>query len=317
MPDGLAPPAGPATPPSLGLAFNPALAAFVARHAGVLDHLEISPERFWRDRGPAWGTAADRYADIADAVAQLDAVRDDLPLLAHGVGLSIATAGPLDRGHVEQIARWHERYRFGWYSEHVAYLRLGPDAGWRGLGLMVPPVYDEPALRDISAKVRQVREILGLEVLLENTVDYAPVPDADLDEAEFLRRLAAETPCSLLLDLHNLHTDAVNHGRDPHVLLDRLDLTAVTEVHLAGGAPLADQWTDAHSGRCPEPVWTLLADLLGRAHRVRAVTLEIDESYALTMPDGELLAELDRARSLLLAAASSPVPALREGSGVG
>lgn len=288
-------------PPSVGLSFNPALAAFVYRHAGALDHLEVSPERFWRDRGPACGGAPDRYAEQPDAVAQFEAVRGDLPLLAHGVGLSIATAGPLDRGHVEQIARWHERYEFGWYSEHLAYFRLGPHAGWRGLGLMVPPVYDEATLRDLTVKVRQVRGILGLEVLLENTVDYAPVPDAELDEASFLGRLAAETPCGLLLDLHNLHTDAVNHGRDPHALFDALDLTAVTEIHIAGGEPLAGQWTDAHSGRCPEQVWALLEHVLGRPHRVRAITLEVDESHALTLSDGELLDELARARDLVAA----------------
>jgi uncharacterized protein len=284
--------------PSVGLSFNPALAAFVYRHAAALDHLEITPERFWHDRGPACGSAPDRYAEQPDAVAQFEAVRGDLPLLAHGVGLSIATAGPLDRGHVEQVARWHERYGFAWYSEHLAYFRLGPDAGWRGLGLMVPPVYDEATLRDLAAKIRQVRDILGLEVLLENTVDYTPVPDAELNEATFLGRLAAEAPCGLLLDLHNLHTDAVNHGRDPHALLDVLDLTAVTEVHIAGGEPLAGHWTDAHSGRCPERVWTLLEHLLARPHRVRAITLEVDESYALTLADGELLDELARARDL-------------------
>lgn len=303
MPAGPAQSGGPAALPSVGLAFNPALAAFVDRNASVIDHLEVSPERFWHDRGPAMGTAPDRYVERPDAVAQLDTVRGELPLLAHGIGLSIATAGPLDRGHVEQIARWHQRYGFGWYSEHLAYFRLGPAAGWRGLGLMLPPVYDEATLLDVSAKVRQVRDIVGLEVLLENAVDYAPVLDAELDEATFLRRLAAQTPCGLLLDLHNLHTDAVNHGRDPHALLDALDLAAVTEVHVAGGEPLAGQWTDAHSGRCPDQVWALLADLLGRPNGARAITLEVDESYATGLADADLLDELERARSLVTAAA--------------
>ncbi len=164
---------------------------------------------------------------------------------------------------------------------------------------MVPPVYDESTLWDLGAKLRQVRDTLGLDVLMENTVDYTPAPDADMDEASFLGRLTTETPCGLLLDLHNVHTDAVNHGRDAHALVERLDLTAVTEVHLAGGEPLAGQWTDAHSGRCPEEVWALLEHLLSRPHRVRAITLEVDESYAMRLPDAELLDELEKARSLV------------------
>jgi uncharacterized protein (UPF0276 family) len=286
------------SPSGVGLVFNPALAGFVGAHRDALDFLEISPERFWHDRGPAWGQRSDRYEEIPEAVAQFEEARGDLPLLAHGVGLSIATPGPLDQGHVEQIARWGHRYGFAWFSEHLAYMRLGPEAGWRGIGVMIPPVYDVAVLEDLEVKVRQVRDILGLEVLLENAVDYTPVQDADLEEAEFLRALAFRTSARLLLDLHNLHTNAVNHGGDALAVVDALDLTLVHEIHIAGGESLAGQWTDAHSGRCEPEVWLLLEHVLSRPNAVRAVTFEVDESYATRMDAGAVLDELARARSI-------------------
>jgi uncharacterized protein len=285
-------------PLGVGLVFNPALAGFVAAHRDALDFLEISPERFWHDRGPSWGQHPERYEEITEAVAQFEFARGNLPLLAHGVGLSIATTGPLDRGHVEQVARWHDRYGFAWFSEHLAYMRLGPEAGWRGIGLMIPPVYDLAALEDLAVKLQQVRAILGLEVLLENAVDYAPVPDADLDEATFLHAVAARTKARLLLDLHNLHTNAVNHGGDALAVVDALDLTLVHELHIAGGELLAGQWTDAHSGRCPPEVWMLLESVLSRPNAVRAVTFEVDESYATRMDAAAIASELARARAL-------------------
>lgn len=286
------------------MAFNPPLEAFVTQHRDVLDFLEISPERFWHDRGPAYGQLPDRYTEIPQALEQLESARGDLPMVAHGVGLSIATTGPLDTGHVNQLARWCERYDFIWCSEHLAYFRLGPEARWRGLGVMIPPVYDEAVIAELEVKVQRVRDILGTEFLLENAVNYTPVPNPELTESEFLNAVATRTQAGLLLDLHNLHTNAVNLGWDPYSVIDALDLTLVRELHIAGGEPLADQWTDAHSGRCAPEVWPLLESVLSRPNSVQAVTLEVDESYATLMEADVLLEEISRARAIWEAAQS-------------
>jgi hypothetical protein len=291
----------------VGLAFNPALAGFVVNHRHALDYLEVSPERFWHDRGPAWGRSLERYTEIPEAVTQFEAARGELPLIAHGVGLSIATAGPLDQGHIEQLARWNQRYKFAWFSEHLAYFRLGPEAGWRGIGVMVPPIYDAAVLEDLAVKVQQVCDVLGLEVLLENAVNYTPVPDAEFGEAEFLNAVATQTQARLLLDLHNLYTNAVNHGEDAFAIIDSLDLTLVKELHIAGGEPLAGQWTDAHSGRCAPEVWPLLEHVLSRPNAVRTVTFEVDESYATRMDPTAVLDELAHARAVWDAARTERV----------
>ena len=64
----------------VGLVFNPPLARFISEHRSALDFLEISPERFWHDRGPEWGRTAERYVEISEAVRQLEQARGDLPL---------------------------------------------------------------------------------------------------------------------------------------------------------------------------------------------------------------------------------------------
>ena len=284
-------------PAGVGIAFNPPLAGFVAENRELLDFLEISPERFWHDRGPAH-SGPGRYEEIPEAVAQLDGARDDLPILAHGVGLSIATAGPLDLGHLDQIARWHERYEFAWYSEHLAWSRLGPDEDWRGIGLMLPPVYNHATLDDLVLKIRTVCDRLNLPVLLENAVDYTPVADTSVGEAAFLRALTERTSARLLLDLHNIYTNELSGGPDSRTLIDELDLNRVREIHIAGGELLDGVWTDSHSGRCPDKVWTLLAEVLARPNGVRAITLEIDESYATRLEPDTIREELATARRL-------------------
>ncbi len=282
----------------VGLAFNPALARFVGRHRAALDFLSVSPERFWHDRGPRSGARPQRYRDIPDTLRQLDQAMGDLPLVAHGIGLSIASTGPLDDVHVEQLAHWRQRFPFVWFSEHLAWFRLGPQHDWRGVGLLLPPVYDRAVLPELTGKLLQLHNGLGCDVLMENTVNYSPLPDQDMDEAEFLNALTAQSPCHLLLDLHNLHTNAVNHGVDPYAQIDRLDLDRVLELHIAGGEAFAGMWTDAHAGSCPPQVWNLLQHVLIRAPGIRAVTLEIDESWAMRISEAQLLAELDQARSI-------------------
>lgn len=286
------------SPQGVGLAFNPPLADFVAVNADALDYIEVSPERFWHDRGPASGRGSDRYREIPDAVAQLDAARGDLPMVAHGVGLSIATEGPLDVGHIEQIGRWRDRYGFAWYSEHLAYSRLGPQDGWRGIGVMMPPVYDRAVLDDIATKLDQIKDMLGLEILLENAVNYTPVEDAEFDEAGFLQALAKASQTHLLLDLHNLYTNDYNGGEAAATVIDKLDLTLVRELHIAGGELMAGHWTDSHSGRCPDAVWSMLEKVLSRPNGIRAITFEVDESAATRMDPADLRGELDHARAI-------------------
>jgi hypothetical protein len=45
-------------------------------------------------------------------------------LVAHGVGLSIASGSTFDIDHVRQLAEWQRRYRFAWISEHLSAVRV-------------------------------------------------------------------------------------------------------------------------------------------------------------------------------------------------
>jgi uncharacterized protein len=119
-----------------------------------------------------------------------------------------------------------------------------------------------------------------------------------MSEAEFLNALASGSRARLLLDLHNVYCNSINNEVGAAALVDELDLRNVHEVHIAGGEWLDGLWTDAHSGVCPEEVWTLLERVLSRPNGARAITLEVDESYATRLTDAELLNQLDRARGI-------------------
>ena len=47
-----------------------------------------------------------------------------IPLLAHGLGLSIGTDAPLDLAYLDQVAEVVDRLKAPFYSEHLAFTRV-------------------------------------------------------------------------------------------------------------------------------------------------------------------------------------------------
>lgn len=260
---------------------------------GALDYGAVTPDMFWIDRGPG---ADPRFPDLVPWVAMLEAA--GLPQVAHHIGLSMASVVPSDPAYVAQMARWADRWNCHWISEHLAFVAIAPADGPGAAGLALTAPFDREVLDLVVARARLVMAATGRPFLLENSPYFVDFDDNDMDEAEFLNRFCAESGAGLLLDLHNLHCNAVNYGFSGHAFLDRLDLANVIEVHIAGGAELCGMWSDAHSGAPPEPVWDLLEDVAGRGPNLRAITFEFHDSYLPVLGFDGLAMVMERARGV-------------------
>ncbi len=282
----------------VGVLFNPSLGAFVREHADVLDYLAVIPDRFWSDEGTA---AAERYDELEGMVELLDGVAGRLPIVGHSVGLSIGSAELFDQQHVEQVARWRERYRMPWHSDHLSFIRMpGVDAhSPLSAGLPLPVPYDREVLDLLAERVEYVQERIPVPFLLENNVYYVDLPEQEMTEPEFLNALTARTGCGLLLDVHNVVVNATNHGFDPRDFIFALDLTRVVELHIAGGTESEGLYTDSHAGPVAARVWELLDDVVAACPNLCAITFEFDESWYPHMGGAEgVKAELARARAV-------------------
>ena len=292
----------------VGVSYQGTLRDFVLEHPSSYDFLEIIPDSFWVDRGPAMAHGAatrearPRYLESLDGPALLDRVRGlGKPLIGHSVGLSIGSAELFDPAHVEQVASWQRRYGFPWHSDHLSFNRLEEHGSGEPLdvGFTMPVPYDEEVLEMLAARVEHVQSRNPAPFLLENNVYYFRIPEQDLSEAEFLNRLTARTGCGLLLDLHNVHVNATNHGFAPWEFLGDLDLTRVVELHVGGGFSVDGMYLDAHSGPCPDAVWKLLREVLPEAPNVKGVVFEVFGAYYHGMGAEGLIAELAKAREVL------------------
>jgi uncharacterized protein len=288
-----------AGPPKLGVGvlYNRAVERFLHSDLDALDFLEIIPDTFRTDHGMGHSP---RFVELEDQVDVLDWVAPRRPLIAHSIGMSIGSAGLFDEDYLAELARWQKRYGFAWHSEHLSFSRIADGAGGdRHAGVALPLPCDEEALQLVAARVQRVKASVPVPFLLENNVYFAPVPEEDMREAEFLNRLTATSGCGLLLDVHNVYANARNHGHDARAFLGSLDLSRVVEVHVAGGSEIDGAYLDSHTGPCPDDVWALLEVVVPKAPNLRAVTFEFEESsYSLLQVHG-LRAQLDRARAIL------------------
>lgn len=282
----------------VGVLFNPSLDTFLGEAAGIVDYLAVIPDRGWTDAGVGRGS---RFASLPHIDGLLAGAGASLPLPLHGIGLSICSADFFDEEYAEQLVRAGRRWSSPWVSEHLSFSRLSTDHEINTAVAVAIP-YDREMLDLLVPRIERLTRELDRPFLLENSVNYLTYSDEDLSEAEFLNELCARAGCGLLLDLHNLHCNAVNHGFDPREYLKALDLDRVVEIHVAGGVSMQGFHTDSHTGPVLEPVWDLLDAVLPRARALRGVTFEFHESsFPLLGHDG-VVAQVTRARRAIEAA---------------
>jgi uncharacterized protein len=247
-----------------------------------------------RDRVDFLEITADHYLDASpEKDRELALLADHFPLIPHGLNLSLGGAEGLDPGYLGKLARLVRRLDPPWWSEHVAFTR----AGGVDIGHLAPVPFSREALDVLEANIAEARKLIDVPLIVENITYVVALPGSEMGEGEFLAELAGRTGCGLLLDVTNLHTNAVNHGFDPLEVLDRLPLDRVVQLHFAGGEWHGGRLVDSHARPAPPEVWALLEEVVARAP-VKGIILERDEDLP---PFGELLDEIDRARAIMKA----------------
>jgi uncharacterized protein (UPF0276 family) len=253
----------------LGIGWRPPLANWIAARDD-LDFLEVVAESV-----PVSGPLPAGLASTA------------LPVVAHGVGLSLGGAEDLDPERIARLAAVADRLGSPLVSEHIAFVR----AGGVTAGHQLPLPRTTESLDVLVAHVRQTQAELPVPLALEHISALLAWPENAMSEVEFLLRLLDRTEALLLLDLANLAADAVNFGVDPLAFLDALPLERIAYCHVAGGIERGGRWHDTHAHPVPAQVLDLIDELRRRRPQLPGILLERDDGW----PTGhELDAELDR-----------------------
>ncbi len=220
----------------------------------------------------------------------LDRLRRDHPMVMHGVSLSIGSTDPLDTAYLRDLKALAARVEPAWISDHLCW--TGVDH--RNLHDLLPLPYTEAALAHVADRVRQVQDILGRRLLLENVSSYVAFASDEMSEWEFVAELSRRADCELLLDVNNVHVSSVNHGFDARRYIDAMPAQRVRQIHLAGHEDHGEYLIDTHDQPVCAAVWDLYAYTVQRLGAVPTM-IERDDHIP---PLPELLAELDQARRI-------------------
>jgi uncharacterized protein (UPF0276 family) len=226
----------------------------------------------------------------------LTRIREHYPMVMHGVSMSIGSTQPLDRTYLAEVKALAQRIEPAWISDHLCWTGV---AG-KNLHDLMPLPYTEEALKHVVHRVRTVQDILGRRILLENVSSYVTFRDSRLSEWDFLRAVAEEADCLILLDVNNIYVSSINHEFDPREYLAAIPVERVQQIHLAGHQNHGDYLIDTHDHPVPDPVWALYADAVRRFGRVSTMI----ERDANIPPLAELQDELMAARRTADAALS-------------
>jgi hypothetical protein len=260
----------------IGIGLRPAHFGEILARWPALDWFEVLSENYLDTGGrPAW---------------VLDQVAERYPVALHGVSLSIGSSDPLDFDYLRRLKALAARTRARWVSDHLCWTGvLG-----RNTHDLLPLPYDEPTLRHVAARVRQVQDFLERPLALENPSSYLAFTRSTMSEWEFLARLAAEADCALLLDVNNVYVSAYNHGFDARAYVDAIPADRVVQYHLAGHTNEGTHVVDTHSGPAIDEVWRLYERACRRSGPVSTL-FEWDEAVPSF---DEVRAEAEKARPL-------------------
>jgi len=288
-----------ARPLGVGMVYLPGLEALAERLGPDCDLFEVEPQAFWRNRPAESGRPHAAAYDIgADKLAALHALGK--PILVHSVGSPVAGTNGLETSQIDGLRQTMAMLRPQWWSDHASFSSVGSGNARRGVGFLMPPLQSADSVALIVDHIKQLQDAIGLPFAFETGVNYFAPQPGELPDGEFWGAIADRAECGILLDLHNIWTNACNGRSSVLSVLNALPLERVWEIHLANGQEHKGYWLDSHSGLPPEALFEILEKALPRLPSLRAILFEIIPEYidANAIPEEELRAMFARVKSL-------------------
>jgi uncharacterized protein len=224
------------------------------------------------------------------ALHNLYRIREEYPLVLHGVSLSIGSTQPINREYLGALKALQDRVEPNWISDHLCW------TGTDGINLhdLMPMPYTEEALNHLVPRIREVQDFLGDRILLENVSSYVSYNSSQMTEWDFLAELSARADCLLLLDVNNVYVNSVNQHFDAYDFIQAIPRERVAQIHLAGHERKDTFVIDTHDSPIADGVWELYRRTCERFGPVSTMI----ERDANIPPLADLLSELDIARGM-------------------
>jgi uncharacterized protein (UPF0276 family) len=241
---------------------------------------------------PWFEVLADNYMNPGEIPHRaLEKLRSQYPVVFHGVGMNLGSTDPLDLPYFKRLAEIIGRYQPEWVSDHLCWIGAG---GLQSHDLLPLP-FTQETIRHVAGRIRQVQDLLKRRILIENLSGYVQFASSEMEEWEFVKAVAEEADCDLLLDVNNVYVNSENLRFDPIHYLDSIPKPRVKQMHLAGHLRTEGILIDNHGAPVSEDVWDLYRHAAGLFPNVPTLI-----EWDLNIPHFEVLyGESQKAQAIL------------------
>lgn len=241
------------------------------------DFIEVAPEN-WMEIGGFWKQ-------------QLKKAVERYPLFCHGLSLSVGSPEGIDIGFVKKVKQFLEDFQVSVYSEHLTFSKVDN----AHLYDLLPIPFTQDAINRVVENIKQVQDLLGRRLILENG-SYYTVLKAEMSEEDFINEIVKRSDCELLLDVNNVYVNAFNHRYNAKNFITKMPLDRVKYIHMAGHLKVNENLIiDTHGSKIIDPVYELFEFTMRKLKRDIPVLLERD----FNIPELSILqAEIDVLRKI-------------------
>jgi len=281
---------GPFAAPKLGIGmvFFTALLPFLRRRPGALDVLELEPQTMWL-ADDAFAGPFHEFTPGLEAYAALPGHK-----LVHSVGVPLGGTRAPEPAQLALLKRTADRLDSPWVSEHLSVA----GTPHRAAGFLLPPLQTDEGVETAARNIRAFADGVGRPVAIETGVAYLKRKPFEMEDGEFVARVAEAADCGILLDIHNAYCNARNGRIDMDRYLSQIPLDRVWEVHLAGGEEREGFYLDSHSGAMNDELAVKSLEIVQSLPNLGALNFEVYDTYLERMEQAELDRTVDQMREI-------------------
>lgn len=229
-------------PTQVGLGLRPYHYDFIEKEKPDIPWFEVLSDNYLRQSG------LDFY--------HLEKICEAYPITLHGVGMSLGSTDPLNHHYLRQLKSLAQHTKSLMISDHLCWTSFNGQYFHE----LLPLPYTDEAVFHLVNRIRQVQDFLGQQIMVENVSTYLQFTHSTLKEWEFIKAIADEADCLILLDINNIYVSAHNNKFKPQEYLSKLPAARIAQLHLAGFSDLGTHLLDTHSAPVHPPVWTLFVE---------------------------------------------------------
>ena len=270
----------------VGLVYFPGFERFLALYSSLIDVIEIEPQTFWYDKNGECNAFKYDLA-VTDFLE-----KQEQPKLFHGVGYPVGGTCLPSQQHFNTLRCQVNTLKPEWISEHLSFNMFKEDGKAINAGFLLPPLQSTDGVNVAVANIKHYQAEMNRPFAFETGVNYLKPAKHEMPDGLFVRKVAEQADCHILLDLHNILANQRNGRQRVKDFLEYLPFERVIELHVGGGIYYKDYYLDAHSGPSDPELLSILEYAAGKLPNLKAIMFEIDPESFVKVPGAAIRDQL-------------------------